>query len=130
MVSNYSPSNSSGQAEFNMSFGFLNRLNVEFYTLAQSKEQRNYKDWVEHLLIIFCELSNYINKKHGKDYEYMYNTARKLKETLSAREFEGSQNEISAEFYWNMIDFELELRNIMKYNNIELKMSDDPRLVL
>lgn len=111
-----------------MSFGFLSRLNIEFYALAESKIKRDMENWAEYLMVIFCELYNYIKNKQGKTQDEMLAEIKDIK-NIVAEELANRQKQIRTDLYWRMINFELELRNIMKYNNIELKMSDDPRLV-
>ena len=116
-----------------MSFGFLTRLNIEFYSLAESKINKDVKTWVDFLLIIFTELSGYIKKSKDESEEErkkrMYKEIKDLTNIVSLT-INSKTKSIPSELFWRMVDFELELRCVMKENNIELKMSDDPRLAI
>lgn len=115
------------QSEFNMAFSYFTRLGIFFFVLAEHKSNRNLDMWLEYLSIIYTELSNYYKKDGEKLAAY-----EKLKQLRNAvTPLIGKRCVfIPPELYWGLIDFELGLRNVMKENHMELKMTNDPRLAV
>lgn len=115
------------QSEFNMAFSYFTRLGIFFFMLAEFKSTRNLDMWLEYLSIIYTELSNYYKTETAK--QEAYNELKRLRNLIMPL-LTSRARFIPSEIYWGLIDLELNLRNVMKQNHMELKMTNDPRLAI
>lgn len=114
------------KAEFNMSFDFLIRVNVVFYSLDEAISNRDLEKWSDCLVILYMELHPYMNKDEKQRAEKDIREIRDTSFEMMARK----DKHIPKGMYWKMINFALLIKSVMKRNNMELKMGDDPRLAL
>lgn len=115
---------STEQSEFNYAISFLNRLNVNFYQLAEAKQNLDIYAWCNTLVTLFCEMSDDIDKKD------MSAQKEKLKQIYSkvnqeVHNFNSfGKLEVSPKIYWELINFELYLRDVIKKAGYKSKYKD------
>lgn len=123
-------------AEFNMAISYLNRLNYQFYMLADAKLRRDLATWMECLVILFTELTpefkttdkpeekkKELKRLKGKVNEYIVDRNAAI---VSGKIPPG----IEPDLYWQLIEFEGFLREIMKESGFQMRYQDDPKKAL
>jgi len=112
------------QSEFNMAVSFLNRLNGLFYVCDDASMSMNINDWFQSLVVIFRELSTEMKEAEitikNNDIKLIFGKVNRHIDQSNKR----GQMGISKELYWDLHEFELFLRKILKDSGLQQKMKD------
>ena len=123
----------SNKSEFNYAISFLNRINSEFYICANAKMVLDLKAWLDSLVVIYTELTNFI-KKYDKaeqknrrlELEGLYSEVNKFVTDGNRRPI----NKVDPKLFWKLIDFETWLRHVFGEGGLETKLVEDARNAL
>jgi len=113
------------QSEFNYAISFLNRLNQEFQVCSNAKFDLDLKMWMDSLVVLFTELSDDMKQKEVDE------SKKKLKELYEkvnifvSKQNRGLVKGIDPKLYWELIEFELFLRKIVKDSGYKTKIIEE-----
>lgn len=119
------------KSEFNMAVSYLNRLNNLFYVCDKASIELDSHMWFHSLMAIYRELSTEITKEPER--KRIKEIATKLSQ--AAHIYRNSQNKgkdrgLPDSLYWQLHDFELELREVLEKSGLQTKRQDDASFAL
>jgi hypothetical protein len=114
------------QSEFNMAVSYLNRLNALFYAADDASISLDATSWFHTLMAIERELSTEMNSENERK---KFKEARtKINDLLlknTQQNKRTGQQEMLAELYDALHDFETDLRMILKEAGLQNRNVDD-----
>lgn len=118
----------SDKSEFNYAISFLNRINAEFYICANAKMTLDVKSWLDSLVVIYTELTNFIKKYKQSDQDKMRKELQSLYAEVnkSVADFNKKPtHKVAPELFWKLVDFEIWLRDVFGEAGLETKLVED-----
>ena len=116
------------KSEFNYAISYLNRMNAEFIICANAKMVLDIKTWLDSLVVISTELTNFMRKqtkeeKEGrrKELEGLYAEVNRYVSDSNKR----ATNKVAPELFWKLVDFEIWLRGVFGAAGLETKLVED-----
>lgn len=116
------------QSEFNMAVSYLNRINYIIYQCNEAANNLDMFKWFHGLLNLHREVSTKMKKE---DFEKGKDFINKIEPLISqVTALKKNPNGFSKDLYFNMHEFEIFLRLIIKDSGLEMKFRADPRFAL
>lgn len=116
------------KSEFNYALSYLNRINAEFYICANAKMSLDIKAWLDSLVVIYTELTNFIKKYQPDEQIKRRNELKELYGKVNRYVTDSNKRptqKVAPDLFWELIDFELWLRDIFGEAGLETKLVED-----
>jgi hypothetical protein len=111
-----------GQSEFNMAVSYLNRLNAEFYAVAEARLTFDAHGWFTALTVIEGELSTEMNEKELANFSTWEDKINGMLAKNTQTNTRTGRQEIDQALYKELRSFEIELRKVLKAAGLQNRM--------
>lgn len=113
------------QSEFNMAVSYLNRLNALFYAADDAAMSLDMHGWYHAVMGIYRELSTEMKDDEIKEMDTFANKVHELMVENDKRNQRFKRQEVSAEVYQKMHEFEMKVRKILKQAGLQNKLVEN-----
>lgn len=112
-------------SEFNDALGYLYRINTFLSAAGDSKVNLDVFRWFHSLIGLFAELSTYMKEKELETFKkFIKDISREVQDQMNTN-IKQKRNSINEKLYFQMLDFELNLRKVYKESGLQTKMVEE-----